>query len=530
MAIVLPEGYLAIKNSSANNTVLYDIYDGTFNHPIRTLFNNTAGAYTFNSNYILRIVNDTCEVYCRNICGTQATNITFSNITNNQFIFNWIDGNGSSRVAFIKEGSDGAASPINNTTYTANTAFGSGSQIGTTGWYCVFNGTTHAAGVTVTNLSPCKTYRVMVCEYTGAVGSEIYNTSTAIKNPENVQTSGSTIIPTDGLLAYYPFNGNANDESGNGNNGVVNGATLTNDRFGNANKSYSFDGIDDWIDVNYNENLFPQIQTISLWIFAENSNSYSSCILRAGNASNDGWRGYSISPRNFETQYGYTDFNGSDYCLTLVQPINEWLIRQWFHLIIVRNNNSGDHYINGNLVSSANTQGVYQPPLYSKLFIGSNHLGDNGLPFSFFNGFLDDIRIYNRALTVSEIQALYHEGEQQPLIVTSPNGGERWKVGDIRPITWTSCGADNVKIEYSINSGTNWTTIINETPASAGSYSWTVPDTPSDICIVKITSTTDETVFDQSDAVFTIYEGTNAQITVTSPTATKDGKLAMFTR
>jgi len=46
----------------------------------------------------------------------------------------------------------------------------------------------------------------------------------------------------DGLVAYYPFNGNANDESGNGNNGTVYGATLTTDRFGNTNKAYSFDG------------------------------------------------------------------------------------------------------------------------------------------------------------------------------------------------------------------------------------------------------------------------------------------------
>ena len=50
------------------------------------------------------------------------------------------------------------------------------------------------------------------------------------------------VIPTDDLVAYYPFNGNANDESGNGNNGTIFRATLTTDRFGNANRAYSFDG------------------------------------------------------------------------------------------------------------------------------------------------------------------------------------------------------------------------------------------------------------------------------------------------
>ena len=53
-----------------------------------------------------------------------------------------------------------------------------------------------------------------------------------------------------GLVAHYPFNGNANDESGNANHGTVNGATLTTDRFGNANKAYSFDG------VSNSENMF----------------------------------------------------------------------------------------------------------------------------------------------------------------------------------------------------------------------------------------------------------------------------------
>ena len=50
-------------------------------------------------------------------------------------------------------------------------------------------------------------------------------------------------VPTNGLVGYWPFNGNANDISGNGNNGTVNGATLTSDRNGVANKSYSFDGV-----------------------------------------------------------------------------------------------------------------------------------------------------------------------------------------------------------------------------------------------------------------------------------------------
>jgi hypothetical protein len=56
-------------------------------------------------------------------------------------------------------------------------------------------------------------------------------------------------VPTNGLVGWWPFNGNANDESGNGNHGTVNGATLAADRFGNAGKAYSFDG-DDYINIS----------------------------------------------------------------------------------------------------------------------------------------------------------------------------------------------------------------------------------------------------------------------------------------
>ena len=56
-------------------------------------------------------------------------------------------------------------------------------------------------------------------------------------------------LPTNGLVGWWPFNGNAQDESGNGNHGTVNGATLTSDRSGNLNKAFSLDGINSFIIV-----------------------------------------------------------------------------------------------------------------------------------------------------------------------------------------------------------------------------------------------------------------------------------------
>jgi len=89
----------------------------------------------------------------------------------------------------------------------------------------------------------------------------------------------------EGLVAYYPFNGNAKDESGNGHDGKVSGATLANDRHGDAKQAYYFDGTDDYITLP--SNIFDKIDgfTVSAWI---NLNSSSRCniIISGASASN----------------------------------------------------------------------------------------------------------------------------------------------------------------------------------------------------------------------------------------------------
>ena len=67
--------------------------------------------------------------------------------------------------------------------------------------------------------------------------------------PFGISQDLPSYVPTNGLVAYYPFNGNANDASGNGNHGTVNGAILANDQNGNQNKAYEFTG--DGFDTNH---------------------------------------------------------------------------------------------------------------------------------------------------------------------------------------------------------------------------------------------------------------------------------------
>ena len=111
----------------------------------------------------------------------QATDVEFAAITASQMDASWTRGNGSYCIAFMKETSSGSGSPTDNTSFDANPIFGSGTQIGSTGWYCVYKGTENS--VTLTELEGGTTYLVFVCEYNGLAGSELYNTTTAVNNP-----------------------------------------------------------------------------------------------------------------------------------------------------------------------------------------------------------------------------------------------------------------------------------------------------------------------------------------------------------
>ena len=91
------------------------------------------------------------------------------------------------------------------------------------------------------------------------------------------------------------------------------------------------------------------------------------------------------------------------------------------------------------------------------------------------------------------------------LTLTSPTGGQNWQVLSQKNITWTSINViQNIKIEYTTNNGTNWNEIISSTPASSGSFSWVIPNTPSAQCKIRLTNLADSTIFSQSSGTFTI--------------------------
>jgi Leucine-rich repeat (LRR) protein len=103
--------------------------------------------------------------------------------------------------------------------------------------------------------------------------------------------------------------------------------------------------------------------------------------------------------------------------------------------------------------------------------------------------------------------------QQRAITVTAPDGSESWEGGFTRAITWNSTGSiANVMIEYSTDTGGSWNTVIAST-ANSGSYNWTVPNTPSSNCSVRITDTAGP-ASDTSNGVFTITEQRTLTITV----------------
>lgn len=136
----------------------------------------------------------------------QATDVTFSNTTTNSTTASWTNGNGLSRAVFIAEASTGNAAPVNNITYAASPVLGLGTQIGSSGWYCVYNDI--GTSVNITGLSSGATYRVMAVEYDGTAGAENYLSAASIGNPANVNTlpGGPVTIDSISMVSANPTN------------------------------------------------------------------------------------------------------------------------------------------------------------------------------------------------------------------------------------------------------------------------------------------------------------------------------------
>ncbi len=220
-------------------------------------------------------------------------------------------------------------------------------------------------------------------------------------------------VPSNGLVGWWPFNGNANDESGYGNNGTTTNAFLTIDRFGSVNSAYSFDGNGDYIRIPNNNSLkLSGNFSISCWANSYDQNPFNSFLSKASNnqTSVSGWVfGYYnfLSPNKI-------NFQGSPFFTnqTVSQSSTVIIDSTWNNVIVSYDSTASSlkYYLNGFLTDTFNISYNF---INSNLdvFIG-NHFTNNNPSQSVpsnggFIGILDDIGIWNRVLTQEEISNLY---------------------------------------------------------------------------------------------------------------------------
>jgi Concanavalin A-like lectin/glucanases superfamily len=218
---------------------------------------------------------------------------------------------------------------------------------------------------------------------------------------------------TNGLVAYYPFNGNANEATGQGSNGVVVNAVLTTDRFGNANQAYAFDGATTWIQTtNYWPVLGSNAVTVSCWMDYEGGIPQplaESVMLSWGGDITPGSR-FQFSLHNGG---GFTttimDSGGNEAVANTIIPTGKWC---QVAVVLPANGEPIDaaYYLNGAQVPTfpgADTSYIFNFVPTVPLAIGHGSLSELQASGRVFDGKLDDIRIYNRALSSNEVAELY---------------------------------------------------------------------------------------------------------------------------
>lgn len=305
------------------------------------------------------------------------------------------------------------------------------------------------------------------------------------------------IVPTSSLVAYWPFSGNAQDISGNGNHGAVTSASLAPDRFGNPNQAYYFNGATSRIDV-------PNSPTVDM----TNGNDYTMAFwLKTMPGNVDGlpicktlytaWNGYMFMVNN--TDGGYCNGTGVFTYYVAAAAYEDACADN-----LISNDNANWYFITGQYKSSTNQTFLYvNGVLQSDVGTTSGALSNsNPLTFGthnsttggFYKGYLDDIRFYKRLLTSTEITALYNEPNPVPALSCANssvtiNGSSTtsgvtysWSPGGATTssITVTTAGTYTLKVTNSLTgcAGTSTIAINNFNPvASAGTDQYVVAGT-----------------------------------------------------
>jgi hypothetical protein len=224
-----------------------------------------------------------------------------------------------------------------------------------------------------------------------------------------------------GLVANYSFDDcTAKDVSGNGHDGTINGNPQCVD--GSKGKAFSFDGSRDYIDLGDSADFSASNKVMTISLLLKSFNEYqSSTVIRKGISC--GMAGWTIDIGNGDTSkipVNFMAWNKLDSSWAWGITSTENLSKdKWSNVIVVTDGKEAKIYINGQFVGTQNGN-----PLASSLINGSVNIDNNSPVFigaapdgycgkvhSFYKGSIDDLRIYNRALSETEVKSLYNMGQ-----------------------------------------------------------------------------------------------------------------------
>jgi Concanavalin A-like lectin/glucanases superfamily len=207
------------------------------------------------------------------------------------------------------------------------------------------------------------------------------------------------LIPRDGLVAEYLFNGNADDTSGNSFHGVVHGATLAPDRFERPNSAYAFDGKDDYIVVSRPPKLMETALTVSVWARCDSRSleGWHDCIICQDNGADDDHarRIFQLSMLGDRVFWHRMMEAPDPFSIDPIEP------GAWYHITAVVEDGLHKLYVNGVLNNSVRHRLAVHDE--EPMCIGRKGTSEQ---YFYFNGAIDDVRIYNRALSEAEIASL----------------------------------------------------------------------------------------------------------------------------
>ncbi len=277
----------------------------------------------------------------------------------------------------------------------------------------------------IANLTNSNVFRVGQSVCVGTDGSQpfvgeldeldLYNRALAPAEISAIYQAGSAgkcapadQVPfTNSLVAYYPFNGNANDATGNGNNGtIIANVVPATDRFGNASNAYHFDGSDAAIEVtNTLFNIGQAGYTISGWFCSDNVSQSDQLILNTIPETGVGTE-FNNTGAPGRVSFSVGTANGSWTDLGAAGINADYANQTWYQLVFTKSGTNYTTYINGQIDCQQTVSAALGYNHNVGCIIGSiNPI--NASANETFLGRLDDFRIYNRALSSNEVQELY---------------------------------------------------------------------------------------------------------------------------